>query len=121
MKLISMTEFVLEQVQNSKYEEFNKVNETFVNKVVNYANFLNQPLTLGMFVPCVDNESFNYSKHGNKKEFQQAKDKVLFEYREEFKEWNITDVENSKIEDLITDGFEYVLNNNAIKQLRLGL
>jgi hypothetical protein len=43
----------------------------------------------------------------------------LFENREEFRDWDYTDVENSKIEDLITDGFEYVLNENAIKQFNL--
>jgi hypothetical protein len=29
-----------------------------------------------MFVPCVDNETFYYSKHGNKEQFEQAKERV---------------------------------------------
>jgi len=89
MKLISMTDFVLEQVQNSKYEEFNKVNETFVNNVINYAKFLKQLLELWMFIPC--------DKYGNVLEepdadfymmvtdeeivkYQQAKERCLFEF-----------------------------------------
>lgn len=32
-----------------------------------------------MFIPCVNNELFNYSKHGNKEQFEEAKSKVLFE------------------------------------------
>jgi|GEM_PF-4931357 len=64
MKLISMVDYVL---ANPKEDH------------VNYANFLNQPLKLEMFVPCVDGEPFNYSKHGLKEDFEIAKEKVLFE------------------------------------------
>jgi len=97
MKLINMTNFVLEQVQNAKYEEFNKVNETFVNKVVDYAKFLKQPLELWMFVPCYEDgnvsvEPKNYVTwlrlHKSKgstigftehEKYQQAKERCLFE------------------------------------------
>lgn len=95
MKLISMTTFVLEQ---------NKILKTYVNhlrrplfeRCVNYANFLKQPLNLGMFFPC--DEDGNVLKEPNPKEiypaptaeeeidfldcleqYQQAKEKVLFE------------------------------------------
>lgn len=46
MKLISMTDFVLEQlnVQQSTSE--------FKETIKNYANFLKQPLKLEMFIPC---------------------------------------------------------------------
>ena len=94
-KLISMTDFVLEQIQNSKYEEFHQVNETFVNKVCAYANFLKQPLELWMFVPCDEDgnvleepqlktirnsfdeivEDYDYDEC---EVYRQAKDKVLF-------------------------------------------
>ena len=43
-KLISMTDFVLEQRL--------KHSESFKSKVYAYANFIKKPLTLGMFVPC---------------------------------------------------------------------
>ena len=50
MKLISMTEFVLEQEQPTylQKEEF----EDVFYKIHNYANFLKQPLKLSMFIPC---------------------------------------------------------------------
>ena len=67
-----MTDFVLECYENFKSPTL------FEETVHNYAKFLKQPLTLGMFVPCVDEEIFNYSKHGNKKEFEEASKKVIF-------------------------------------------
>jgi hypothetical protein len=73
MKLISMTDFVLDLQETES-----RVKGT-LDSVIKYANFLKQPLKLEMFVPSIDNEPFNYSKHGNKKEFEQAKEKVLFE------------------------------------------
>lgn len=48
MKLISMTDFVLEQM------EINSFDEDKIKNIWNYAKFLKQPLTLGMFVPCDD-------------------------------------------------------------------
>lgn len=43
-----MTDFVLEQTE-LLYE---KNQSKLIHRVVNYAQFLKQPLTLGMFVPC---------------------------------------------------------------------
>lgn len=82
MKLISMTDFVLDQNHKWFHERY-----YFIEK---YANFLKQPLELGMFVPCIDNEVFNYSKHGNKEQYQQAKEACIFEgfeikYEDDFK------------------------------------
>ena len=61
MKLISMTDFVLGIEQNSytKTEKYNIIEwqskcESF-DKIIKYANFLKQPLKLGMFVPCDEN------------------------------------------------------------------
>lgn len=91
MKLISMVEFVLEQakLKNDAYE--------LAHLLIDYANFLKQPLTLGMFVPAkfIDGEWVvleepdpikNSTSEGNfleydedyLKEYQEAKDKVLF-------------------------------------------
>jgi hypothetical protein len=47
MKLISMTDFVLEQKSNLDFNPSNKWKDC-----LNYANFLNQPLKLEMIVPC---------------------------------------------------------------------
>lgn len=51
MKLISMTDFVLEQTELLYESNPHKL----IHKIVNYAQFLKQPLTLGMFVPCDEN------------------------------------------------------------------
>lgn len=77
MKLQSMTDFVLE-ISEQTTNEGNCLFRNF-NKIKNYANFLKQPLELEMFIPCVDNEPFNYTIHGNKEQFDRAKGKVLFE------------------------------------------
>jgi len=50
MKLISMTDFVLEQKDSYYNQRFFKIEK--------YANFLKQPLELWMFVPCGDNGNF---------------------------------------------------------------
>jgi len=87
MKLISMTEKVL---QLSK--DLGIGGDTFHDfylKTTYYANFLSQPLTLGMFVPCVDNVPLEEPKSENyltwfeyeqaHKQYQQAKENILFE------------------------------------------
>jgi hypothetical protein len=84
-KLISMTEFVLDYAEVlTVVDNFKDVKHT-LNKIFNYANFLSQPLTLGMFVPCDENgkvinepdfnsndDCFNWTEYNN------ALDKVLF-------------------------------------------
>ena len=45
MKLISMTDLVLQNVESKTMK---------LSKIADYANFLKKPLTLGMFVPCDD-------------------------------------------------------------------
>jgi len=50
MKLISMTDFVLEQKDSYYNQRFFKIEK--------YAKFLKQPLELWMFVPCGDNGNF---------------------------------------------------------------
>lgn len=49
MKLISMTDFVIKVEEDANF-----YCETQYNKIVKYARFLKQSLTLGMFVPCDD-------------------------------------------------------------------
>jgi hypothetical protein len=96
MKLISMTDFVLEQKQSTSIKEKKFIDDELISieKIRNYANFLKQPLTLGMFVPCdeegnileepIDNletkncdelDSFNNLVV----EYDKAKEHVLFE------------------------------------------
>ena len=90
MKLISMTSFVLENakqpyVEGTKYKD-----------LVNYAKFLKQPLKLEMFVPCDNDEEILKPQYiagkeviynelveefimDKVKEYNEAKEKVLFE------------------------------------------
>jgi hypothetical protein len=91
-KLISMTDFVLEQDKDFK------PTRTYKELVINYANFLKKPLNLGMFVPCDEKGNFleepikfdlwlkygDFTQYGNYltnkcKPYQQAKERVLFE------------------------------------------
>ena len=76
MKLISMTDFVL----------YKKESHT---QIMKYAKFLKQPLTLGMFVPCDEEQcmidvNYRYTsdyEHLNKeldKRYEKAKERVLF-------------------------------------------
>lgn len=48
MKLTSMTNFVLEQTELLYENNTSKL----IHRIVNYAQFLKQPLALWMFVPC---------------------------------------------------------------------
>ena len=118
MKLISMTDFVLEQYESTK-------NPTIFEETVhNYANFLKQPLTLGMFVPCDDDgnvleiptkeNSNNTIDHYSKlMDYNDAKSKVLFngfsnskisdsDFMQEFLLFRISDY----------NSIECLLNNN---------
>lgn len=102
MKLISMTEFVLNECKIR-----NK--ENAIINIYNYAQFLIQPLTLGMFIPCNEEgnvwkfpptqEEWEWCKKDSteaeqsfkQKEFyyQQSKNKVVFEGFELHNEKNV--------------------------------
>lgn len=84
-KLMPMTDFVL---QNAYTNEIVKDFHSVLIKHCKYAEFLKQPLTLGMFVPCdldgnvmVEPEQYKNVNEFNDfiKEFREAKDRVLFE------------------------------------------
>ena len=113
MKLISMTDFVLES--NKKIAQSHSRVDCG-NLIFNYAKFLKQPLELWMFVPCMDNEVFNYSKHGNKEQYQQAKERCLFEGFE-LKTYNTDEYDN--IESVVKYNNCYVgikyKNENSIR------
>lgn len=87
MKLIEMTDFVLEYDSEAKTP--NDFKTDFTEYVFKYARFLKQPLTLGMFVPC--DEDGNYLEKpkiheldhseavARNYEYQQALSRVVFE------------------------------------------
>ena len=95
MKLISMSDYVLEQ--NKKLNNATEAYEQYC-KIVDYANFLKQPLKLEMFFPCdedgnvleypidiyyrpdFDCQKFPQECYQHDLEaFENAKEKVLFE------------------------------------------
>ena len=87
MKLITMTDFVLNQEQ--KLNESHLIAEPAIDSIFNYAKFLKQPLTLGMFMPCDEEGNVlkePYEVYDDETEefidymvdFHEAKDKVLF-------------------------------------------
>jgi hypothetical protein len=112
-----MTDFVLEEVKN-----WHANSPTII---INYANFLKQPLELWMFVPCDDNgnvlEHPNYIKgkrtaqfyNDKMDEYQQAKERVLFDFHIKNAHHEIL-FHNDTIEDLVGNGF--ILTPTAIKK-----
>jgi len=84
MKLISMTDFVLNETNRPT-----TLSDSF-QKCVTYAKFLKQPLKLGMFVPCDEDGNVlvhpNYIKgkrtarvYNDRMDiYQKAKERVLF-------------------------------------------
>lgn len=104
MKLISMTDFVLNEQKETSIKEmdlsFSDRSLKKLSRIYRYANFLKQPLKLEMFVPCdeegnvleeptedIKNEfGSGYASNQEKQllddlieEWEQAKEKVLFE------------------------------------------
>jgi hypothetical protein len=99
-KLISMGDFVLEQDKlilklspsRSSVTQCNEFTALKLDRITNYANFLKQPLTLSMFVPCDEDGNIlefpEYEKYGEKEQdkynidmkvYLESKDRVLFE------------------------------------------
>lgn len=97
MKLISMTDFVLERNKQQLPKGFDKhISDSFAfnTQVIKYAHFLKQPLKLSMFVPCdedgnpLENPNYVNSYHkyksndeyiGADKKYNRTKENVLFE------------------------------------------
>ena len=134
MKLISMTVFVLEQSKRIMNVEITHLESH--NQIVNYANFLKQPLKLEMFVPCDDNGNVlediigngmihNYSEKVT--QYEQAKEKVLFDgfdiysngdLHNAFVTFESNRLEIMNVENLITDfQYSFYLTPNAIKRI----
>ena len=146
MKLISMTDFILNQKQSESFNEKTFINEALISleKIRNYAKFLKQPLKLEMFVPC-DEEGDILEKPTNYEQrlpnmmieyndevyrYKQAKEKVLFEGFEITDETEFliskygfslyfNQIEDFNIEHLLTWSNEIQLTENAIKQIGL--
>ena len=81
-----MTDFVIEQINEVMLDGTG----TFCDRVGNYAKFLKQPLTLGMFIPCDEDGNvlekpheeweLSYWDFSTKQgKYLKAKERVLFE------------------------------------------
>lgn len=143
MKLIPMTSFVLNFKGNTAISH--KAFE-FARKVKNYAEFLRQHLTLGMFVPCDEDGNVLFSKpnyyscfldgsyvnkpqlinYENCVRYKKAEEKVLFKgFYVEFNAvkspqggyLDVGGLQNKTIETII--GAELQLTDSAIKLIGL--
>lgn len=86
-KLISMTDYVIKKVNENRPCDRGAI----LQEISDYAKFIKQPLTLGMFIPCDDegnvlNEMYSEKENTKNKtftqlsnEYQQAKERVIFE------------------------------------------
>jgi len=145
MKLISCTEFVEKSRLNSGVSPFddeqNNIDTSELYKIYRYANFLKQPLTLSMFVPCDDEGNvLEEPKYWNKKynddipeselilceEYRQAKERVIFEgftltgfnlYLNTFLFGDIRHLKDYTIENLIK--YDLTITPNAVKTYQL--
>lgn len=129
-----MTDFVLnarldmEKLPNEDFRETISRRGVLIESMFNYANFLKQPLELGMFVPCDEDGNILEEPDCNldirmveMKEYQQAKERCLFE-KSKYGMGTIKEIiKCSKIiEDLITcSKLELQLTQTAIKQIGL--
>jgi len=133
MKLKPLSDFVLEQ--KSKLGLGGDTYECFYKKTTSYTDFLKQPLTLGMFVPCDENgnilnpKKFTIDGHpifDGGVLYQEAQERVLF--KGFYKEFNAVmspaggyldtgRLKHKTIEDIIGANLE--LTESAIKQLGL--
>lgn len=141
MKLISMTDFVLEQKKNSFYGQIES--SEILQRIENYAEFLKHPLTLGMFLPVDKNgnilkepktivfqdANFDIDEVNI---YQEAKEKVLFKYctvkeiKDKYTSYHVVYYKshqiwvswtNRNIEDMIKNNLE--LTESALKQIGL--
>lgn len=130
MKLMSMTDFVLEQTELYKEDKLSVFD--FALRVKKYAQFLKQPLKLEMFIPCDEDGSIlsepkcnhSFDIHGevvlhhegcNIKDWNKSKEKVLFEGFNDIEAINYHILRKRNIEYLSKFG-TIELTPNAIKQ-----
>lgn len=129
MKVISMTDFVLEQAEIYRFRD----DCEFAYIVRKYANFLKQPLELRMFIPCDENGNYlpepesrgvhpHYITEPTNEELEayndwlEAKERCLFEGLDEIDAETFMSCEDCKtVEDLIIFGLE--LTPTAQKQI----
>ena len=143
--LINMTDFVINKRKELlRHSEYKNDLENYANIIYKYAQFLKQPLNLGMFVPCdedgdvlekpedYENRLPNMMTEYNDEvyRYKQAKEKVLFKgfkingnyiYYGHFMVCLISEIELYTVESLlnhfIPETEEVQLTESAIKQI----
>ena len=125
-KLISMTDFVLTVGEFETTEIMSNDDlQWYYYAIEKYAKFLKRPLELGMFIPTdkegnvlEENLLFPTNMEGSKqavehaKQYQEAKDRVLFEYNDKYAYQSIV-ITRRTIEDLLN--LDLTLTENAIR------
>ena len=116
MKLMSMTDFVLEQnkigmeIQSLTHQQSDRARRFYL--ISKYAKFLKQPLTLGMFVTCDDKGNVLNEKLCDFNKYQQAKERVFFDGMSKMK---LTSLYGEKV---IKYGKDINFNNESIFEIR---
>ena len=103
MELIKCSDYVIWRVNQAPIKDYDQVNEDFVNDVISYANFLKQPLTLGMFISC--------DEEGNVLSEQNHKAHSSVTNGEMFKEHTIK-IQVAE-EDIMFEGFKIIKTYNG--------
>lgn len=139
-KLISMTDFVLEQEKSYSHVTRDIKKNPFL-LIVDYAKFLQRPLTIQMFVPCDKNGNYfleiphkkSYKDYfsGKWQSYEDGKERVLFhgfnynsqeqtiEYGGGCWSFDKNDIENQTIESFGGIEYKIELTSSAIKQIGL--
>lgn len=132
LKLQSASNFVLQQFDLLYSAKITQ--DEYVTRTKKYMDFLSKPLLIEMFVPCdedgnvLDAEpcSLGMFAKGNpffdvylesKNKWDEAKERCLFEFNSEFLSFDNYDIDRRNVEDLLLDDLEYILTQNAIKQI----
>ena len=142
-RLISMTEFVLDQ--EKLFLAMELMSQDFGIRTTNYARLLKTPLSISMFIPCHEGESLErpnmdmdgkfYMDEGAVFQWAEAEGKILFEGWK-IKNFRVVDEygntmffkdpkwvqnypERKTIEDLISSEIELTLTESCRKQIGL--
>jgi hypothetical protein len=72
---------------------------------------LNTPLKLEMFLLLDSLGNSLLNEECSKEELQKAEEKVIFEWQDQFKYWDNSDMAGDSIRDLLNDGEDYYFKN----------
>lgn len=116
-ELIGMSDFVLGEY------EINKLNSdtNFFNSIINYAKFLKQPITKGMFVPAsIDGNVLSYP---DKDYYRSTYDCAFHSYKWQEHYWKDIELYNTAFSNVLFEGFKLCDrgDKNCVNNLSLHL